>query len=222
LKVRRLHSCRRTREAILETVFDGSNNPDFARQVQGCAECIEEYQMICSTLDLLDKGERASEPSPEYWAGYESRLQAAILSSAGAEWKRPNWVMRLFSSSVRIPIPVAAALLIVCAASVISLALRPHIVKTVEVPAAVSDKTIERIVEVPILQEKIVTKTVFVERKAPSAAKRVGFDPLHTSGLLASTAEEDGGSITRANLTGFHPTDDMRIRVLRRHEGDEK
>jgi hypothetical protein len=106
------------------------------------------------------------------------------------------------------------------------LATRQSPARIVEVPG--ESKTTERVVEVPVYRERTVTRKVYVDRKPaepvavnrPIVTDKVIDDRLNR--VAQASPVEDGGSITRANLTGFQPASDLRIRVIRRGEGENR
>jgi hypothetical protein len=83
-----------------------------------------------------------------------ARLRAAIFP----EEPKPKW-QRLWSASFRVPLPVAAAL-------AIALALAAWQARR---PGAPPEVVRTERVEVPVLQERVVTRTVYRYRVAPSA-----------------------------------------------------
>jgi hypothetical protein len=71
----------------------------------------------------------------------------------------------------------------------------------------------ERIVEVPFVREKIVTRTVYVTRRAGTRAARA------ERGELARSAGHASGSGVKASssdtLVGFRPAEDVKVRVIK-------
>jgi hypothetical protein len=84
--------------------------------------------------------------------------------------------------------------------------------------------------EVPVVREKIITRTVYVERKraTPARESQIEMPAVAQTGetndpsLVHSKPEEETGFFTRANLKGFQPADEMKIRVIKRNNTDEK
>jgi hypothetical protein len=93
--------------------------------------------------------------------------------------KRQKWNWRwLFSGSLRVPIPVASLAVIIMA----GLAVAAFIQKTPLLPAPPSPpRIIARIVEVPVVQERVVTRTVYRDRAISSIANSINlreFQPV--------------------------------------------
>ncbi len=120
-------------------------------------EPFEKDELTESELDRLLEGWTAPEAS--------ARLRAAIFPEPSASWWK-----RLWMGSVRIPVPLACLLLLATSVAVWRAAKPP-------VPQIVV-KT-ER-VEVPVVQERIVTKLVtkYVGRKEPSGFNIHGLKPV--------------------------------------------
>jgi hypothetical protein len=83
-----------------------------------------------------------------------ARLRQAVFPMPSRPW----W-FRVWTASIRVPLPVACALLLALALGV-SLWPRP-------LPAPRTVIKAER-VEVPVIQERVVTRTVYLDRKAES------------------------------------------------------
>jgi hypothetical protein len=229
VKVRRLHSCRRTRDSILDLVFQEKTEPArtlLLSDVEACPLCLEHYLGLEDTLQVFDDAALLAEPDEKAWNAYEARLANKIIASAGEKTISIARVRRVFRSSIRVPVPIAAGFAVACLASILVLATRQTPSRIVEVPG--ESKTTERVVEVPVYRERIVTRKVYVDRKPtePVAENRLIVTDKSIDDRLNRVAQaspaEDGGSITRANLTGFQPASDLRIRVIRRGEGENR
>jgi hypothetical protein len=224
VNLRRLHSCRRTRDSIIDLVFAEKEEPYRSRllsEVESCPECLDHYRGLAETLRLFDETVCVAEPTEQAIEEYQERLETRILVAAGGGW---GWHVRLgraVKSNVRIPLPLAAGFVIACLATIVAMAFRPAKVKVVEVPVA--SATTERIVEVPVITEKVVTRTVYLDRKRETTAAAT---PVHSQDQSQRVAETDpaegGGSITRANLSGFQPPSELKIRVIRKGEDGQK
>lgn len=121
------------------------------------------------------------------------------LDALLAEWKAPwapahlraalfpdlaqPWWLRIWRVSIRIPLPAAAAL-----AVVLSLAVWRW---PVAAPPRVEIRT--QRVEVPVIEERVVTKTVYRDRVVPSRASQTG-----------------------SNMQGLQPVAELRPRIIGR------
>ena len=161
----------------------------------------------------------------EYWKAPEASgaLDRRLLNAYRQRVVAlPLW-RRVLTKTIPVPLPVAAAAAIVLLSISATLALRtPH-----PSPGVSSSRPTEpsRVVEVPVVQERVVTRVVYVERKQqpsrvearrqPPALKRT--DPERA----AARGSEETEHFTRVDLAGFQPAGEMKIRVLKRSDPDE-
>jgi hypothetical protein len=231
-----MHSCRRIESRLVELLFDDVEVEERRRllaEIEGCASCAGQYGSLSDTLVVVERATAAAAaalPPESYWPHYNaalrSRLQTPQPVTAGAETKaRPHIFQRLLRAELRIPLPVAAALF-VCLIISSALAFRPTRVAPSRDAANVSPVESIRVVEVPVIKEKTVTRIVYVEKKrqpsralAPLVARAPEMPDLV---IARNKPEEETGFFTRANLKGFQPADEMKIRVLKRNDANEK
>jgi hypothetical protein len=174
--------------------------------------------------------------APAQEAGARARLLADFRASVG---RAPLW-RRALTAQVRVPLPIAACALVALLLSLYALGARatarvePAAAQAEAAPAAV------RIVEVPVVRERVVTQTVYVEKKERGAARVVSTHPDARASLAqrdervesaAETAQrpEDAqspathaGYYTRVDMNDFQPADEMKIRIVKRGGVDEK
>jgi hypothetical protein len=126
----------------------------------------------------------------------KNELSDRELDALLVEWKAPQapahlraalfpgpWWLRVCKASIRVPLPLAA-----CLAVVLSLAAWRW-----SVPAAARVEIRTERVEVPVVQERVVTKTVYRDRVVPSRASETG-----------------------SNMQGLQPVAELRPRIIRR------
>jgi anti-sigma factor RsiW len=138
-------------------------------------------------------------------------MQTASLGSLG--WK-------LVTTSVRVPVPVALALVFLFGVVVLSLAGRASISPGEAANAIPSTQlpSIEtRLVEVPVIQERVVTRVVYVEKK--SSRSNVSSSPNREDGF--ARAGSDTSAETALSLVGFKPTDQVNLSIIKGNH-DEK
>jgi hypothetical protein len=228
VNLRRLHSCRRTRDHILDLVFKEKTEParsHLLTEVEACSGCLEHYLGLADTLRIFDDASALAEPDESTWRSYEARLEQKLTASAGERAFSFARLRRVFRSSVRIPLPLAAGFSLSCITAILVLGFRQPSTTIVQVPVPVPGavEAKERIVEVPVIQEKVVTRKVYVDRKPVEVVPET--KPViseKNERIAQDTSIENGGSITRANLAGFQPATDLRLRVIRRSEGENK
>jgi hypothetical protein len=143
----------------------------------------------------------------------------ARLSSRAARLRRA------LSATWRVPAPaaVAAALLFVCV-SVFAL-VRPAPL-AVEPPARVDLPVEVRTVEVPVVRDKIVTRTVYVARGegAPGgrATRAVRIEEARSTGRAHDGADGGKPRAGADTLAGFRPAADAKLRVIKGSYANEK
>jgi anti-sigma factor RsiW len=227
-----MHDCRTMESRLVDLVFGELEIDETSRlmaEMETCAGCLSEYRSMTGTLLVFDEAVEASTPVESYWPEHQAmrreRLEQ-IAPRANVLKREPLW-KRIFTAKLPVPVPIAAALVLALLASSV-LALRPS---TKEVTTAVQPPVVRQalpqVIEVPVVQEKVITRIVYVEKKERERNEARRPNPTvqrDNPTLTARRAEEEsvqGGLFTHANLTDFQPADEMRIRVIRRSNPDE-
>jgi hypothetical protein len=240
-----MHDCRKINSKIVDLVFgetEAGEKSSLLAELENCAACLDEYRSMTSALLVFDEAAEASLPDESYWPAHRAALNRSIelaepfAAAATIRPARAPFWKRVFSASLPVPVPVAGLVAVALLVSSV-LALRPSNGKAAMVPrpavttteAAVAAPAPPKIIEVPVYRERVITRTVYVEKKVrekrearPSAApnNRGGGEGSLTARKLDAESVE-GGFFTRANLTDYQPADDMKIRVIRRSNTDE-
>jgi hypothetical protein len=172
---------------------------------------------------------------------FQQQKQKALTSSA--------WWHRIFAGSLSIPKPVFAAAIIIVAVAITAAniigrytltspdvssipAASPLVVST-PLPPEIIEKT--KIVEVPVIRERVVTRVVYVERqnnesnnsqKSLLAQDRTGGNKQKQNLTKEETNSainvEAGEYVTRGNLSGFQPIAELKTRIIQDTKQDEK
>lgn len=161
----------------------------------------------------------------------------------------PLW-RRALAAHVRVPLPVAACAVVALLLSPLAFGARPWKKYAASSASASESATAERVrvVEVPVIQERVVTRTVYVEKKERGLGRGVSSQP-ETSGrpetpetasiktsasaktsdararevqTPASSPDASAGYFSRVNMEDFQPADEVKIRVVKRGSVDEK
>lgn len=236
---------------LIEEFYDGEMDLHLKSRVEehiaGCALCNAEFHKVLRLDQIL---ERSSAPPPPS-AMLDRKLMEAFQRQNQKDLTSPVWWQRIFIGSVSIPKPAFAAALIMIAfavtaaniagrfavissdASTISPVASP--VNLTPLPPEVIETT--KIVEVPIVKERIVTRIVYIERQSNEAVKsqkatlaqnqRGGNKQKEVvnednTNLAMNGSIVDGGYVTRANLNGFQPTAELKTRIIGGGKTDEK
>lgn len=140
--------------------------------------------------------EAAAAPPESYWPGYHARLKDKLTQahrSSVAKPTRTSWITSFFRASISVPVPVAAALILIFTLPLLLLS------RTRE-PSVPQIQVVHVPVEVPVVQEKIVTRVVY--RQTPQRSR-----PRITA------APED--STFARTLDGFKPTEEIKLTVIK-------
>ncbi|MCA1618815.1 MAG: hypothetical protein LC795_05785 [Acidobacteria bacterium] len=152
----------------------------------------------------------------------------------------PLW-RRAFAAQVRVPLPVAACAVLALLLSPLAFGARPWTQNAPAAGAEVAPAETVRVVEVPVVQERVVTRTVYVEKKergrergvspradasarpaAPETASAKPAERRGEDGQTPASPDASAGYFSRVNMEDFQPADEMKIRVVKRGGVDEK
>ncbi len=224
-----MHDCRTMESRLVDLVFgelEADEKLHLLAEVEACDDCLKEYRSMTGVLLFFDEAVKASTPDESFWPEHQAMRREHLEQVAPfviAPGHEPLW-KRIFAVRLHVPVPVAAALLLALMVSSV-LALRPsakEAAATAQPPVVVQAPP--EVIEVPVVREKIITRTVYVEREKPEARRPHSNTPRNNPTLTARRAEAEsvqGGFFTRANLTDFQPADEMTIRVIKRNNPDE-
>ena len=209
-----MHDCKATRERLNE-LAGSCEDAQLLKELRQCEACNGKYASLRNTLRLADQAVRAAAPADDFWPAYHARLRQSLENvskveapSKPAERSRvPASLLAFFTASVRVPVPIAAILLLVLSATVV-FALRSRR-SPVTAPPIIVTKT----VGVPVIREKTVTQVVYRRRDRREVASRNANDnprvPRQNEATLVS-------------LSGFTPTNEVKVTIIKGSYQDEK
>jgi hypothetical protein len=131
---------------------------------------------------------------------------------------------RVLSASIRVPLPLAAAVIGLLLVSGVSLvASRSSTTHETTIPGPVQIK----VVEVPVIHEKIVSRAISANRRPSKVRVNPRTDGRYLTTIRKTdkkksdkkTSQDEGDSgryFTHADLSGFQPMDQVKIEVIRR------
>ncbi|HYE75067.1 MAG TPA: hypothetical protein VEF04_17130 [Blastocatellia bacterium] len=157
-----------------------------------------------------------------------SSLDEKVFASYRIGFQRTPFWKRIFTAQVRLPIPVAAMLILLAGALGWTVAgtSKTPIVQVREQSPIIQTK----VVEVPVVQEKIVTRTIYVDRKdrLPEAKNLLAANQIvngkkQTDKPVSIASQVSGDSAyTSVDLSGFQPVDEIKVTVIKgRNSGDK-
>jgi hypothetical protein len=182
------------------------------------------------TLHVFDQSVAASTPDESYWPRHHAALRQRLETYAlPAKTKRDSIWKLLLTARLPLPVPVAAVIAIMLLTSTV-IALRQAKVEVIQAePQTLSaTKTIPEIIEVPVIREKVVMRTVYVEKrenKNVRALPQATVAPRDEYSLTARNSLREsvqGNLFTHVNATDFQPPDEIKIRIIKRGNTDEK
>lgn len=213
-----MHNCKTTRERLTELLLDGSDpRIVLAAELRACVDCRQEFRALKETLALTTRFIETTTPPDNYWPGYHARLREKLQAAQPPRTEpghyqpghyQPvghprSWIKQIFLSSIRVPVPVGLAVLVVLGLLIFRTPA-PAETQIVRVPVEVP-------VEVPVIQEKekIVERIVYRDRSSRG--------PKTT---LVS-ADNNSDSVI-AKLKGFQPAEEVKLTVIKGGSPDEK
>jgi hypothetical protein len=233
--------------SLLEALCDGGLNSPLRIQVEkhaaACSACAINLKQLRALSGLLQKSV-VPPPSPVL----DQKLMQAFHQHYDEPVKTVSWRRRIFGGSISIPTPALAAAVILIAialaasnmigrktAGVSESAANPPAPANVTLTPEIIEKT--RIVEIPVVRERVVTRVVYVERESAQKRKARNLPPIskrsETSQLAQKRSQRENrfdmsgaiaenGYFTQVNLTGFQPNADMKVRIIKEVKPDEK
>jgi len=209
-----MHSCRETRERLIELVLDGRSD-----ELNNCAECRAEFDALNATLRMTTRVSETAAPAESYWSGYHARLREklAVVGPAPSHAKtqrRGEKLGPLFATMrlcvrTSVPLPVAVGIVIAC------VALTAFAMRRAEQPVAPAPMVVHVPVEVPVVQEKIVTRVVYRERRSTPRPFRHAGNDVPAESTFAKSRKPPTTEEIPASLNGFKPTDEVKLVVLK-------
>ena len=209
-----MHDCKATRERLNE-LADSGEDAQLLNELRQCEACNGEYASLRSTLRLADQAIRAAAPADDFWPAYHARLRRSLENFSKVDARsQPAQrsgvlasLLAFFTVSVRVPVPIAAILLLMFGATAI-FAVRSRR-STVTAPPIVVTKT----VEVPVIHEKTVTQVVYRNRDRREVASRKA---------NANLIVQPQNDTTLVSLSGFTPTNEVKVTIIKGSYQDEK
>jgi len=216
-----MHNCTETKERLIELVLDGRPvEAAETSELNACAECRAEVDALNMTLRMTSRLSETAAPAESYWSGYHERLREKLATtpnpSHAEKQRRKEKLGPLFETmrlcvrtQIRVPLPLALAVVIAC------LALGVFAVRRTETPVAPPPLLVHVPVQVPVVQEKVVTRVVYRDRRSSLRnSRRAINDDAQTESTFAKSRKPSTDEIP-ASLNGFKPTDEIKLTVIK-------
>ena len=232
-----MHNCKLTRDILIDFALDEASpeqTGELPAELNDCAACHAEYATLKNTLRVSQQALRSALPAEEFWPGYHARLQHKLIqhlqdNKRGSSVAQPlplafssrlwNELRRMATTSVRVPVPVGLAILLLAGFFFVSWRSRG------QTSVAVSSVPAEtKTVQVPVVQERVVTQVVYVERKKRRSKGTAGssYRPDPNTVDVVASAASGASAKTAISLVGFKPTDKVKLTIIKGSYQDEK
>ena len=230
-----MHNCKLSRSSFVDLACDelpAAKSRQMLGELNDCAACREEYEVVRSTVHVSGQALRLGLPAEPSWPAYNERLRSRLVSSgensaahfsAAAPMALTSriWgtLTSLASSSVRVPVPAALALMLLLGAGFVVLRSRGQANAAPPTPSVtVETKT----VQLPVIQEKLVTRVVYVDRTRKRGVGQAERTAASTADNSVARALPNVSGQTPLSLVDFKPTDRVKLTITRASYKDEK
>lgn len=214
--------------AMVDGEITGALKEMVERHLLVCRDCCELKEEMILLSSFLQTSQIAP-PSEE--------LDERVINSFRKQYKPAvsSW-RQMFFGSMAIPKPVFAALLVLAMAAswlafqigkinstTVSVALPFVVINEVPVQSPAESPVQTVIVEVPVIKEKIVRRTVYVrEQKINKTEKAKTPADSEQNFLPSSSSVAENGYFTDLSLKGFEPTAQINAKIIKEEKKDEK
>lgn len=204
-----MHNCKSTRDLATEFLLDKAAPPnELLVELRECSECREEVEALKDTLRATTRIVESTAPPEAYWQGYHARLRQKLenVSVPVSSARRHSWLKRVLATSVRIPVPVGAALILLFAVSLFVAARSSN-------SKPVGPLVVKVPVEVPVIQERVVTRVVYRDRYRPVVARKL--DQSNRATRESTLARSQKNDAIPTSLLGFKPLEEIKLTVIK-------
>jgi anti-sigma factor RsiW len=227
-----MHNCRLTKNCLLDLALDEvrpAEAKQLLQELDDCPACREEYATLRNTLRVSVQALLTALPTEDFWPGYHARLQVKIRHDLSAvqparlslSSRIGLGLRKLATTSVRVPVPAALAMMLLVMIFFFALRSGGQAKRTTSTPSAIVET---RTVQVPVIQEKVVTQVIYVEKKGRrfrGAANQLDRVNLNAANSIARAASEASGK-PAMSLVGFKPTDQLKLTIIKGSYQNEK
>ncbi len=225
-----MHNCKRTRNALVDLAcgeIADAQARELMTELNDCATCQAEQAAITKALRASSQALQSVAATEEFWQDYHRRLEAKLHSaherqlSDVAHTRIGSRLRSALSAITRssVPVPVPAALALLLLFSVLSFS----VISSRQTNVAPPDPQViveTRTVQVPVIQEKVITQVVYVEKKTRRNRNPGSPDYANpnTANVAASRSMANGKK--PFSLVGFKPTEQVNLTIIKGN--DEK
>ena len=214
-----MHNCREIKERFTELILDGRSDEHLSAELNKCAECRDEFDALNATLRMTKRTSETAIPAESYWTGYHATLREKLShaqvrrrkENTGASFAPLRLGVRTLLRPVPVPLGIAAILL--CLLGLLAF-------RSTRQPVTPEPVVVQVPVQVPLVQEKIVTRVVYRDRYLPSRASTRSGQDSRAENTFARSQKPRAEDIP--SLTGFKPAEDVKLTVIKGGSPNEK
>jgi hypothetical protein len=228
-----MHNCKAIRKRLVEEALNqtpSDQSGPLLAELERCPSCHDEFASLRNVLREANQAIESTLPAENFWSGYHARLRQSLerdsslssrpSSETGALVLLRSLLQRLATASVSVPVPVAAVLIILFGLSIVfaTNSRRQSVVEPFSSPPSVVTKT----VEVPVIQERTVTRVVYRDRNRRSISDIAQIEKSPRSATKVTNRLNEPVANTPISLVGFKPTSDPKFTIIKGSYRDEK
>lgn len=215
-----MHNCKATRNKLVDLALKQTDQSQAPAEFAHCAACREEFAALRNALRSTELTMLLSEPAENFWPGYHERLRARLENNTQpATSTAPSgvgpWLRKLATASIPVPAPVALALLALVGSSLFFMIYARQSSGVTSIPTSTS--VITKTIEVPVVQEKLVTRVVY---RNVRQAQREPATPERGDEAVDNQQTESPAPVR--SLEGFKPANEAKLTIIKGGEQDEK
>jgi hypothetical protein len=207
-----MHNCKDVKKNLVEMALPGwIPSPD---ELADCPQCREELASMRLASQIADAAMHLAQPGEKFWTGYHLRLRqrltndSSLPESAQRRSGPATWLREFTTLSIPVPAPLALTTFALVA-FLVFFALHSR-TKSSVAPALVPPTVVDRIVEVPVIQERQITRVVYRDRRSVTPQSGASY-----ANQLTAAKKRDAQAIPLAeSLDGFKPVHEARLTLI--------
>ncbi len=221
-----MHNCKATKNRLIELAMSQLDQNQLPpAEMADCPGCREEFASARNALRATQAAIHLAQPAESFWSGYHERLRERLERTPQRTngWLPPSprfnpalWLRRAATTSIAVPVPVLSVFLIFLVFSIFFLmhTRQSSGAGPILPPPSVITKTIE----VPVVQEKVITRVVYRKLQTPPPA----LTAREHDGAKVTDYQQPEGSLTDQGLEGFKPANEAKLTIIKGSYRDEK
>jgi hypothetical protein len=219
-----MHKCKATKNRLVELAMSQTDQNQLPpAELENCPVCREEFALLRDALRAAEAAIHLAQPGESFWTGYHERLRERLEGQAQSTngWLPPQfsltlWLRRLATTSIPVPVPVVAVLFIFIVFSIFFMmhSRQSSGAGPILTPPSVITKTIE----VPVIQERLVTRVVYRKVQTPPH----DLTTRETDSARVTNDRQPEPSSTDQGLEGFKPANEAKLTIIKGSYRDEK